>query len=193
MGKGSGGTRSGLSSADRDVLGYIQAITAKGGQDYQFFAKYDTPENREKFSSWLDAQSKVDGENLYRGSYLLSGDITKYLVLGEWEEGKTIISGDMISGNSNGLLHFSKDSQRVFGYEGMKPKPKAEYDRFENEPMRVKFNIETQGVSFVDISSSSHYQEEKEAVAKSSSKFIFMGAVYHSSPSYWEIKLREKK
>lgn len=200
MAKGNGSTRGvdkthkeiySRGKAQKDIDGYIQAYTAKGGEDYRFWSKFDTEENRQKMMSWMDSQTKVNGKNLYRGSYMLSGDIVQNLVYGGWEEGKTIISPKEISGNPAGLLSFTQNKDYVFSYEGYKPSPKSNYDRFENEPIRVMFSVETSGKNFVDITNKSHYKQERESVAKaSSSKFIYSGSEYQNG--YWLIKLKEK-
>ena len=122
---------------------------------------------------------------------MLSGDIVRGTSFGEWEEGKTEFTGDMLGANSAQILSFSKDPERVLGYGGMKPSPKRGYDTFENQPQRVKFQVETTGKGMVDISSKSHYKVEQEAVAKTSSKFVYMGAEYKQSGAFWIIKLKE--
>lgn len=193
MAKGNGGTRTAMpSSLQKEIDGYIQAYTAKGGPDYSLWSQFDTEENRQKMMTWMDKQPKVSGENLYRGSWMLSGDIVNNLVFGGWKEGETIVTPEIISGNPAGLLSFTKNSTAVFSYEGFKPKPKATYDKFENEPMRVKFVVQTSGKNFVDITKKSHYSSENESVAKASStRFVFAGARYVND--YWEVNLKEKK
>ena len=174
------------------VDGYIQAYTAKGGADYGLVSEYDTPANREKFMKWMDGQEKLDGVPLYRASHILAGDIVNNIVYGGWKEGETEIDSSYISNNSAGLLAFSRQSTRVFSYGGSMPKKNPKYDRFENEPMHVKFRVDTSGKNFVDIASRSHYPEEQEAVARNSAKFSYMGEEFHERGQWWEIKLKEK-
>ena len=196
MAKNSGTTRlrmSGTHSAQvpPEVDGFIKAYTAKGGPDYRFFSQFYNTENAEKTKKWMDDQPKLDGVSVFRGSQMLSGDIVNFIVYEGWKAGETIIPTELISGNPSGILAFSKQSTRVLSYGGTTPKPKPEYDRFENEPITVKFEVETSGVNFVDIARLSHYPEEQEAVAKKNARFKYIGAEYKDIGSYWLIKLKE--
>lgn len=198
MAKGSGNTRSQGPSgsgtqAPPEVDGFIKAYTAKGGPDYSFFSQFYSTANAEKTKQWMDGQPKLDGVSVFRGSQMLSGDIVNFIVYEGWKAGETIIPTELISDNPSGLLPFSRQSTRVLSYGGSTPKPKPEYDRFENEPMTVKFEVETSGVNFVDIAKLSHYPEEQEAVAKKNARFKYMGAEYKDVGAYWLIKLKEVK
>lgn len=192
MAKGNGGTRSSSISSQTKSDNYILAYTAKGGPDYKFFSKYDTDENRSAFFSFLDNAPKENGSMVYRGTHLLTGDVEK-IITGQYEEGISEFPLSMVSDNTAGILSFSKDSVRTLGYSGSMPKLKSGYDKFQNEPMRVRFQVETNGKNFVDISNRSHYKEEQEVVAKASAvRFTYMGAEYRNNGGFWVIKLKEK-
>ena len=49
------------------IQGFINAITSYGGDDYDLFEAYYTPQNEIRFQAWLKGQPKVDGVTLYRG------------------------------------------------------------------------------------------------------------------------------
>lgn len=195
MAKGAGGTRSNAPKNGQvvpsEVDGFIKAYTAKGGPDYGFFSQFYSTANAEKTKRWMDDQPKLDGVSVFRGSQMLSGDIVNFIVYEGWKKGETIIPTELISDNPSGLLAFSRQSSRVLSYGGSTPKPKAGYDRFENEPITVKFEVETAGVNFVDITKLSHYPEEQEAVAKKNARFKYMDAEYMERGAYWLIKLKE--
>lgn len=190
MAKGSGNTRS--TGIQNSVDAYIQAYTAKGGPDYSLVSSGDTEKNREKFINWLDSAPKVNGDTIYRGSQILSGDILYNLIYGGWKENETIVDSSYISNNSAGILSFTRNKESVFSYAGSKPRPNPKYDRFENELAHVKFTVKTSGEHFVDISKKSHYPDEREVVAKSNTKFIYMGKQFHQVGQWWEIFLKEK-
>lgn len=182
----------GKKEEDTDIDNFIKVYTSKGGIDYSRYSKYDTSENVTKCIKFLDKQPKIKNNILFRGSYILSGDIVNNIVYGNWKEGETILSGNEIGSSNNNFLSFSKNGNRVFGYTESKPKPKEDYDKFENEPKRVRYSISTKGKNFVDISKKSIYPEEQECLAvKKSSRFKYLGATYHEKGDYWDIKLEE--
>ena len=191
MAKSNGTTRSSVSKSSKSD-NYILAYTSKGGPDYRFFSQYDTPENREAFMAFLDNAPKENGTTIFRGTHLLTGDIEKILA-GQYEEGVSEFPASLLGNNSADVLSLSRDAVRTLGYSGQMPKPKSGYDKFQNEPMRIRFQVETTGKNFVDISSKSHYQVEKEVVAKASkAKFTYMGAEYRQNGGFWVIKLKER-
>lgn len=72
---------------------------------------------------------------------------------------------------------------------GTKPWPKKSYDKFQNEPMTVRFIVKTKGKHFVDISKQSHYKQEQEVVTPTKTRFRLKNMNYRGS--WWDIELDE--
>ena len=48
------------------VHDYIKAITSYGGDKYDVYEQFFTPENRQEFKQWLNKQPKLNGVTIYR-------------------------------------------------------------------------------------------------------------------------------
>ena len=48
------------------VHDYIKAITSYGGDKYDGYEQFFTPENRQEFKQWLNKQPKLNGVTIYR-------------------------------------------------------------------------------------------------------------------------------
>ena len=49
------------------VHDYIKAITSYGGDKYDVYEQFFTPENRQEFKQWLNKQPKLNGVTIYIG------------------------------------------------------------------------------------------------------------------------------
>ena len=70
----------GKKEEDTDIDNFIKVYTSMGGIDYSRYSKYDTSENVTKCIKFLDKQPKIKNNILFRGSYILSGDIVNNIV-----------------------------------------------------------------------------------------------------------------
>ena len=48
------------------VHDYIKAITSYGGDKYDVYEQFFTPDNRQEFKQWLNKQPKLNGVTIYR-------------------------------------------------------------------------------------------------------------------------------
>ena len=131
------------------VHDYIKAITSYGGDKYDDYEQFFTPENEQEFKQWLNKQPKLNGVTIYRG-YTFD---KQYFEDCFFEVGK-IIGEDELTQQSNPSFTTSliraASYIREFGETSL------------SSIQEVLFEIQTTGKYFVDISSLSYYPEENE-------------------------------
>lgn len=131
------------------IQGFINAITSYGGDDYDLFEAYYTPQNEIRFQAWLKGQPKVDGVTLYRG-YTFD---RRYFEDADMKLGGYIGIDQLTQAN---LPSFTTDLFRASMYVN-------EYGEIGlDDAVRVLFVIRTHGRGFVDISEYSWHKEERE-------------------------------
>lgn len=163
-----------------DISLYIKAITSKGGEYFDLYSRYDTPENAKAFDRWLGEQKKVSNLSLYRG----------YCFDAMYWNDANVTAGSVIDMNAmtQSANHpaFTSSVLRAVRYmreigEGVGL----------TDNVSVLFEVETKGVSFVDISRLSYYPEENEYRFPKSSMFVVNSVI--NKGGYIKVNLKERK
>lgn len=159
------------------VDGFIKAMTSYGGDYYDDYCDFWNTQNEAMYKEWLDEQKKVKDVVLYRG-YTFNED---YYNDACFEVG-SVVGVDALT--QEFMPSFTDSPLRAIRYIN-------DYgDVGFDSSVRVFFVINTNGNSFVDISSLSRYPEENEY--KCTDNVLLRVANIERMPTYWQITLNEE-
>lgn len=131
------------------VKGYIKAITSHGGDYYDDWADFYTPENEALFYKWEKEQTKASGIELFRG-YTFE---QQFFEDGCYEVGRIITPSNLTAGENPA---FTTGECRAAIYINDYGNGIGDGD------VRVLFCLKTSGKYAVDISQFSRYPSEGE-------------------------------